>query len=380
MGCQACKCSQGEKKNEYDYGKEENSTQENNYQQVIDNQYNEELTKKFDEKIEFLGKYITPEEFEKSISQNILTYISNNQFKIPGFLKNDYVSYKINPIEFKNGNIFSGNWNEKLEMEGYGKYILKNENVFVEGIWEQGELKYARVFLPDGTIYIGEILNSTFNGQGKLISPNGEIYEGNFNKNEKSGEGKLNFGDGTIYEGNFDKNEMSGEGNMKWENGKIEYFGKFDKNFLSGKGAISNFDGEKYIGYFDKNLFNGKGVYIFDNGNSYDGNFELGFRKGKGIYKKKSGFCYEGEWENNLPNGIGLVKNDNCVIKCFWRDGKIIEKPSYEKGDIEECKCINLNFEVDEMKLKTNELSHLEQHEPIYSQYRAGTMQSFLED
>ena len=127
-------------------------------------------------------------------------------------------------------------------------------------------------------------------------------------------------------------------------------------------------------------MFNGKGVYIFYNGNSYDGNFELGLRKGKGVYKKKSGFCYEGEWENNLPNGLGFVKYDNCVIKCFWRDGKIIENPNYEKGNIDDCKNINLNFEIDEMKLDTGKLAHLEWHNFIYSQYQAGTMPSFLED
>ena len=380
MGCQACKCIHAEKKQEFDYEKENNSTKENNYQTVSENKCNEEFAKKFDEKIDYIGKYIPPEEFNNLIDQKILSYISNKKFEVPKDMKNDYASYKINPIEFKNGNIFSGHWNENLEMEGYGKYFLKTDNVFVEGIWEQGELKYARIFLPDETIYIGEVLNSTFNGKGKLISPNGEMYEGNFSKSEKSGDGKIDFGDGTIYKGNFNKGLMDGDGNMKWLNGKIEYNGNFNKNCLSGRGVLSNSNGEKYIGYFDKNLFNGKGVYLFENGSSYDGNFELGLRKGKGIYKKKDGFCYDGEWENNLPNGLGTVKDGSCVIKCCWRNGKIIEDPNYEKGELEECKNINLNFEVEEMNLNTNNLEHLERHNFIYSQYQAGSMPSFLED
>ena len=52
-------------------------------------------------------------------------------------------------------------------MEGLGKYYLKEDKVLAEGIWENGDLKYARVFLPNGDIYEGEMKNSKFNGKGK---------------------------------------------------------------------------------------------------------------------------------------------------------------------------------------------------------------------
>ena len=38
------------------------------------------------------------------------------------------------PIQFENGNIYSGNWNEKLKMDGFGQYYIKEGNLFVEGI------------------------------------------------------------------------------------------------------------------------------------------------------------------------------------------------------------------------------------------------------
>ena len=63
-------------------------------------------------------------------------------------------------------------------MDGPGKYYLKQEKVLAEGNWDNGELKYGRVFLPNGDIYEGEIKDSQFNGKGKLITKKGDIYEG----------------------------------------------------------------------------------------------------------------------------------------------------------------------------------------------------------
>ena len=34
-----------------------------------------------------------------------------------------------------------------MNMEGQGKYFLKEEGVLAEGIWKQGNLIFARVFI-----------------------------------------------------------------------------------------------------------------------------------------------------------------------------------------------------------------------------------------
>ena len=379
MGCRTCKCFQNEKNQELDYKSEIIELPDDSYKEVNQNQsINDQFTKAFDGIINNIGKYTTPEIFEFQINKKILKYINKHPFKIPENIPNNFKSYKIEPIEFNNGNIFQGHWNEKLEMEGYGKYFLKKENVFAEGIWEKGELKYGRVFLPQNEIYIGEFKNSTFNGKGKLIMPNGEIYEGNFENGEKNGNAKIIFEDGTLYVGNVKNGIINGEGIMKWKN-NVEYKGNFYEGTLCGKGEISN-KNEKYIGDFYKNFFNGKGIYYFNNGNIYNGNFEFGYFNGQGIYKKNNGVEYEGEWENNLLNGIGTIKNDNFIIKCVFKEGKIIEKLNYEKGNEEDTKSIDLNFICDEMTININELNHLEQSDLISTHYEPGNMPSFLDE
>ena len=379
MGCRICGFTKNEKNQEFDYNSEIISIQNECYHEVNESKLNDEFTKYFDEKINYIGKYVTLQNFEYKINKNILNCINKHPFKIPENISNNYNSFKINPIEFNNGNIFFGHWNSKLEMEGYGKYLLTKENVFAEGIWEQGDLKYGRVFLPNGEIYIGEFKNSEFNGKGKLISHD-EVYEGDFVNGDEFGKGKITFEDGTVYEGDIMKGGViNGEGVMKWKNG-IEYKGEFYDFTLCGKGEISNTRGEKYIGDFDKNFFHGKGVYYFSNGDIYDGIFELGYRKGKGIYKKKDGIEYEGEWENNLLNGEGTIKNDNFFIKCVFKDGKIMDKPVYEKGNEEENKNIDLNLASDSMTIDTNELTNLEHSDLKSVQYQPGDLPSFLKE
>ena len=373
MGCQVCGCVKNE------HNKEIYNDLEN-YKEVNQNQINADFTKFFDEKINYIGKYITPEDFEFHINKEILKHINKYPFKLPENIQNEFNSYKIAPIEFNNGNIFDGHWNENIEMEGYGKYFLVKENVFAEGIWEHGELKYGRIFLPSGEIYIGEFKNSTFNGKGKLIMPNDEIYNGDFINGEKTGNAKIIFKDGVIYEGNVKKGIINGKGNMKWKKEEVEYKGNFYDFTLCGKGEIFNKKGEKYIGDFDKNFFHGKGVYYFNNGDIYDGDFEFGYFKGQGIYKKGNGDEYNGEWENNLLNGVGTFKNENFIIKCMWRDGKIIEKLNYEKGNEEECQNIDLNFEPNEMTINTNLLSHLEFNDLVSTKYQPGSLPSYLQD
>ena len=185
------------------------------------------------------------------------------------------------------------------------------------------------------------------------------------------------FKDGTEYKGNFLKNNFNGSGNMKWTNG-MEYTGNFKDNYLEGEGVLINNNGEKYEGNFEKNSFHGKGKYTYSNGDEYEGNFEYGIRKGKGIYRKKNGFNYEGLWDNNVPNGYGKIIINDQEFKCNFHNGKLIDeqinaKEYYDDG-------IGYNFYNEPMNLSTQNLNHIENIDISSSQYRAGTMLSFLED
>ena len=317
------------------------------------------FSQKFEKRLKYIGKYILPTEFENILSEKAHLYMIQNVLDLPKNISVNKNSYQMKPIEFKNGNIYNGCWNEKYKMDGYGQYYLKTEKLFVEGIWDDGKLIYGRIFFPNDDIYEGQINDSLFHGKGKLISKNGDIYIGEFSDGEKSGKGKFIFNDDTIYEGEVFKNLFNGKGKMKWKN-NIEYNGLFIENKLIGYGKLTNNLGEKYEGNFLNNKFNGRGTYTFKNNSTYFGDFESGIKKGKGIYKRFDGFIYEGDWDNDMANGFGKITYKNCVIKSVWRNGKIVEAPNFLIGKFEVFNNKDLNFKTENFMLDADKYSHLE--------------------
>ena len=381
MGCVECKfCKQEEDKNQFEYPNDAHNKIDNFLENSLHNSKNKnnkqnDFFKEFEEKIKFIGQFITEDEFENMIPEQANKLMRDQHFPMKSKSAN---CQKIKPVEFENGNIYFGEWNNNFEMEGYGKYYLKEEKVLADGVWEKGELKNARIFFPNGDYYEGEIANSVYSGKGKIIFQNKDEYIGEFLDGEKNGEGKMIYSDdGTEYTGHFVKNNFNGYGIMKWGNG-IEYKGNFSDNYLEGEGILYNNDGEKYEGNFEKNLFHGKGKYTYLNGDKYDGNFEYGIRKGRGIYKKKDGLIFEGLWDNDVPNGYGKITIDDNILKCKFHNGRIIDKPICEQGSYNDD--IDFNFYNEQMNLSNQNLSHLENVEILSSQYRAGSMPSFLEE
>ena len=209
MGCVECKyCKQEEDNNQFEYpnnikkeNKNNNSIKNSNkgINNSINSNNSNQFLQEFNEKINFIGTPVTEEEFLIMLPDKVNTIIQNEPLQH----SKDIKSHNIKPIEFSNGNIYHGQWNKNFEMDGYGKYYLKDERILAEGIWDKGELKHARIFYPNGDIYEGEMLDSFYNGKGKLILQNKDTYIGQFEKGEKNGEGKMIFNDGTEYNGNF---------------------------------------------------------------------------------------------------------------------------------------------------------------------------------
>ena len=373
MGCNVCRQSEPE-------AKLSNTVALNNPNINMKNKDNyNNFIMVFENNMEYIGKYFPEEDFYSIIPEGTKNYMSDHPFTYNRELNNYSENYNIKPVEFKNGNIYFGSWNDALKMEGKGKYYLKEEGVLAEGFWDNGNLLYARVFLPNGDIYEGEMNNSNFNGKGQLISANGDVYKGDFLNGEKHGEGTINFLDKATYEGTFDNGEFK-KGKMVWPNG-YEYNGDFAGAKLSGFGMLSGRNGEFYQGNFDNNFFNGEGKYVFENGDTYEGEFQSGVMKGKGVYITKK-FEYNGDWNNNLPSGNGQLSslNKEGIIKCSWRNGQIMENPVYEKGTQNDFDDIDFDIQPPHMNLNIRELSHLEIDENIRSQYKIGTCPSFLED
>ena len=382
MGCEACRQSEPEanfplinlevKSN--DRQNETSSEKKHNY---------DNFTLLFEDKLQNFGKYFE-QEFNTLITPEILAYMTENPFSLNPEQYEISEVYEMKPIEFNNGNVYKGGWNENLKMEGQGKYYLKEDGVLAEGLWKEGNLVYARVFIgkeDSFDIYEGEMKNSSFYGKGKLILSNGVIYEGDFIDGEKTGNGKIIFEDKTVYEGGVEKGDLNGKGKMIWTNG-YEYEGDFGFNKLCGNGILKSPNGEIYEGEFKNNLFNGYGKYTFKNGNTYEGQFSYGIKKGKGVYKCLNKFEYDGDWDNDLPCGVGKLSdwNKTGVIKSTWRYGNIMEEPVYEQGTSENFEDIDLNIVPDQITLNIKDLSNLDYTDMQSTQFKLGTQVSFLDE
>ena len=370
--------------NDNENNSNENKTNESSFsQQIIFDENYLSFKKSFDEKLPLIGKYISLLEFETLIPNESRKYMAQNILDISKYLTPEIKTYEIKPVEFFGGNVYKGNWNEKGEMQGYGQYYLKDDKVLAEGVWEQGCLIFARVFLPNGDLYEGGFQNSIFNGYGKLVTNNGEIYEGNFVKGEKTGLCTYLFPDGTIFNGNILNGLFNGEGSIKWNNG-IKYEGNFINSTLGGFGVISNLEGDKYEGFFEKNLMNGKGKYYYDNRDIYEGNYEEGKRSGKGIYIRNDGLIYDGEWSDDLMNGFSKIKYKTYCFKCIYRNGEITEIENLNQQN--NCPEDNYNniynliveFKPQDSGFYNTLLSHLDYENNIISQYGPEILPSFM--
>ena len=341
----------------------------------------------FKTKLNELGVLKTKNEFNELIRQEISNYMRQNPFDKQKYQSNEKYTYDMDPLEFPNGNIYKGNWNDNLEMDGYGNYLLKNDDVFVEGIWDNGILKNGRIFFPNDEIYEGDIENNVFQGHGKYISNDGTIYEGEFEKGERSNYGKIIYNDGSYYEGYLiNDNIPDGKGEFKWvdpnlesnnynsfNNGYYNYSTNFNNNnykysykgdFINGKidgyGILINeYSKSEYKGDFKNNVFHGKGIFQWGpNGIiRYEGEYKFGEKNGNGIYIKPN-FKYSGFWNEGKPHGIGLIDNGTNIYKCSWRNGITVETPVLQNKS-NNFENININFKPEKEDIDFSELKHL---------------------
>ena len=372
MGCEACRQREPEANFPFQVNEDLVHMEKDQFQTTFENY------------LPSLGQYYNSD-FNSLLSQNVLDYIKQNPLQVKPEYYQDLEGHDIPPVEFKNGNIFEGGWNKNIKMEGRGKYYLKKENIFLEGIWKEGNLIYARIFILNDDyfdIYEGEIKDSNFDGKGKLILSSGQEYEGDFVGGEKTGNGKILFEDGAIYEGQIEKGQLSGKGKMVWKNG-YEYEGDFNANKLEGFGKLKCPNEDVYEGDFSNNLFHGNGTYTYQNGNTYTGQFSYGAKKGKGVFKCMYKYEYDGDWDNDLPSGVGKLStwNKQGIIKSSWRAGKIMELPLYEKGTKDDFEGIDFNFLIDTILVNIKTLSNLDNTQVVQTtQYKLATGASFLDE
>jgi hypothetical protein len=322
-----------------------------------------------------IGTNIPLKEFNKIITPNINNYMSQNKLNAPNYSQSNISTFQSEPIQFKNNNIYYGNWNENNQMEGHGIYYIQDRKIITEGIWNKGNIVYGRIFFPEEDIYEmyeGEMKNSLPDGKGKITFRNGDKYIGNFKHGEMNGNGNFIFADKTEYKGDLENGLFNGKGQMIWDNGTI-YEGYFSDSTLTGEGTIYNGQNEKYQGNFDKNEFNGMGTYFYQNEDKYEGNFEYGIKRGNGKYfRSNDNIVFDGIWNGDLPNGNGIIKYRGNSLKGFWRNGVFIGNSENKEENEEIFNNIEKDIKPYKITIIPNSLPHLANLDSTTSQFIPG--------
>ena len=217
-------------------------------------------------------------------SFNIITYKEDDSKQYSNFDKGLASGATKYIIDKKNNIIFEGEFQDGYP-KGYGKYSLKKEGRYYEGIWDKSILIGIETW-KDGTLYIGEYRDNKKEGVGMYQWPNGTIYYGELKNDVMDGFCSIQFTDDRKYEGQMINGVKSGYGEFTWKNVR------------------------KYIGNYENDLKEGFGIYIW--------NIK--------IFQVYIGFWHKGKME-----GIGMVINDNKRHYGKWLEGKKIESYEDEK-------------------------------------------------
>ena len=133
------------------------------------------------------------------------------------------------------------------------------------------------IFFDDGSLYIGEIADSLFNGYGKMIYADSTVYQGEWENGMWHGQGELFYPDGDCYMGEFSEHEFNGYGTYIYA------------------------DSSRYEGYWKDGLFNGAGTMEYSNGSTYTGLWENDRKEGIGIfYDADQDILYKGYFHNDI--------------------------------------------------------------------------------
>ena len=166
------------------------------------------------------------------------------------------------------------------------------------------------VTYPDGSQYIGQVINGKPMGQGRIQWANGDVYEGQWRNEQPHGTGKKTFLDRSVYEGEFVAGHQQGNGKLTYPDGTV-YIGEWYADTPNGMGKFMFKEAGTYEGAVYVGLPHGQGMFTYRNGDVYDGQWQHGKRSGMGKLRYHSGDVYIGHFEQGQPQGTGSMSYAN---------------------------------------------------------------------
>lgn len=173
--------------------------------------------------------------------------------------------------------------------------------------------------------YLGEVKNSTLNGQGVLERPDGARYAGSFVDDEPDGLGSYHAKNGATYHGEFKAGKPHGRGSDRRADGE-EYIGTYANGVRAGQGTAKFADGDSYTGEFKNGEPDGKGRLRLKDGAVLVGTFRAGKAEGPGRYTAPNGDVFLATFGGDVPEGeVKITRKDGTKEMQVWKDGKRVE-------------------------------------------------------
>jgi hypothetical protein len=170
--------------------------------------------------------------------------------------------------------------------------------VFHDAAINEGKETY-----PDGSVYVGQIMNNKPHGYGKIEHADGDMYEGQHYDGKCFGHGRYTYASGSVYEGEYKYDRPHGHGKYTYASGSV-----YEGNYVEGKR-------------------NGHGKYSYLDGSVYEGDYEGDGRNGKGKYTNSDGDVYDGAWKNDVPHGSGSYLYTDGRVTCReYIEGKLVSE------------------------------------------------------
>ena len=181
------------------------------------------------------------------------------------------------------------------------------------------------VTYPDGSRYVGGVVNNQRSGQGTYTYANGDRYIGTWLNDDMHGRGTYTWADGGRYVGEWRNDKLDGRGIRTWPDGD-RYEGEWHEGKKSGKGTYTFGGRDRYVGSWVDDQMHGQGVYTWADGGRYEGEWRNDKKSGRGIRTWANGDRYEGEWQNDRAHGKGTRRDaDGDVFDGRWQNGCFME-------------------------------------------------------
>lgn len=231
-----------------------------------------------------------------------------NELKNPNDLPTKSTSSIYGKYEFKNGDIYIGEWKSKI-IHGKGKYITSNGD-FYQGYFVKGR-KHGdgTQTYSNGNLYSGTWANDEMNGFGKYsYDEKTQMYHGNFRNSLRHGAGIFYYGSGDLYDGSWSNDCRHGSGKLLYKDGSV-YNGNWRNDIQDGMGKFDFVNGDIYHGEWRNGVKHGKGKFLGVNSDRYTGDWKYDLMHGQGELHRSNGDSYVGQWELGLMHGEGCYSS-----------------------------------------------------------------------